>query len=292
MSFQRFVIVAGLSGAGKSQAMKSLEDLGFHCIDNMPPKLTIEIVELCEKAGVKRLALALDVRSHGPLGEAGTALAQLDAHGIPYELLFLDASDDALVRRYSETRRRHPFSSVGALTDAIDAERRAVADLRARADRIWDTSGMNHAMLKARIAAAYAEGPNVPRLDVRLVSFGFKFGVPVDADLVFDVRFFPNPNYVPELRNLTGADEDVRRFLDGLPITQPFFERLFALVDFLIPLYVEEGKSRLTIAVGCTGGQHRSVYVVQRLAEHLRATPDISVSGRHRETHSAPVAAV
>jgi RNase adapter protein RapZ len=198
-------------------------------------------------------------------------------------LLFLDATDDALVRRYSETRRRHPFASVGALGEAIAVERRAVSDLRARASRVWDTSGMTHAMLKARIAAAYADGPGVPRLDVRLLAFGFKYGLPLEADLVFDVRFFPNPNYVPELRDLTGTDEAVKRFMDALPITQPFFERLYALIDFLIPLYLDEGKSRLSIAVGCTGGRHRSIYVTERLEEHLRDTPGIAVQSRSRD---------
>jgi RNase adapter protein RapZ len=283
MSFLRFVIVTGLSGAGKSQAMKSFEDLGFHCVDNLPPRLIRELVTLCERAGIQRLALALDVRSHGPLGEAADALAQLDAQGIAHDLLFLDATDDALVRRYSETRRRHPFASVGALSEAIVAERRAVADLRARSDRVWDTSGMTHAMLKARIAAAYADGANAPRLDVKVISFGFKFGVPLEADLVFDVRFFPNPNYVPELRDLTGADEPVKRFMEALPITAPFLDRLYALVDFLIPLYLDEGKSRLTIGIGCTGGRHRSIYIADLLEEHLRQTPGIAVESRNRD---------
>jgi RNase adapter protein RapZ len=282
-AFQRFVVVTGLSGAGKSQAMKSFEDLGFHCVDNLPPTLIRSFVQLCAEAGVQRVALALDVRSHGPLGEAVQALEELDVAGVSHDLLFLDASDDALVRRYSETRRRHPFASVGALSNAIDAERKIVANLRARADLVWDTSGMTHAMLKARIAAAYADGPAVPRVDVEVVSFGFKFGVPLEADLVFDVRFLPNPNYVPELRDLTGADEPVKRFLNALPITAPFFERLFSLLDFLIPLYCEEGKSRLTIAIGCTGGQHRSIYVADRLAAHLRKLPGIAVSVTKRD---------
>jgi len=283
VSFLRFVIVTGLSGAGKSQAMKSLEDVGFHCVDNLPPRLIRELVGLCEQAGVQRVALALDVRSHGPLGEAVDALAELDKTGVAYDLLFLDATDDTLVRRYSETRRRHPFASVGALSEAIATERRAVADLRARANRVWDTSGMTHAMLKARIAAAYSEGSSVPRLDVKLLAFGFKFGLPIEADLVFDVRFFPNPNYVPELRDITGADEAVKRFMEALPITQPFLDRLYALIDFLIPLYLDEGKSRLTIAIGCTGGRHRSVFIADRIAEHLRGFPGIAVSTRNRD---------
>jgi UPF0042 nucleotide-binding protein len=272
VSFQRFVVVTGLSGAGKSQAMKSFEDLGFHCLDNLPPRMAGELVALCEEAGVARLALALDVRSHGPFGEAHDALAQLTARGIEYEVLFLDAGDATIVRRYSETRRRHPFETAGVLMNAIASERAALADLRDRANRIWDTSGMTHAMLKARIAAAYADGPQVPRLITRVVAFGFKFGIPLDADLVFDVRFLPNPHYIAELHDLTGADEPVARYMEAIPATNAFLERLFALVDFLIPFYVDEGKARLTIAIGCTGGRHRSVYVGRRLQQHLRET--------------------
>ena len=283
MSFQRFVIVTGLSGAGKSQAMKSFEDLGFHCVDNLPPTLVDELVALCADAGVERLALALDVRSGGLLGDALAALAQLDGRGLRYDLLFLDATEDTLVRRYSKTRRRHPLEEQGALTGAIAAERRVVADLRERADRVWDTSDMTQSMLKARIAAAYADDLDIPMLDVKVVAFGFKFGVPLEADLVFDVRFLSNPNYVPALRDLTGADEPVRRYMEALDTTEPFLNRLFALIDFCVPLYVAEGKSRLTIAVGCTGGRHRSVYVADRLAAHLLATPGLAVSSERRD---------
>jgi UPF0042 nucleotide-binding protein len=283
VSFQRFVIVTGLSGAGKSQAMKSFEDLGFYCVDNLPPRLLGELVTLCGEANVERLALALDVRSGGPLGSSLDALAQLEQRGFRYELLFLDASDDALVRRYSETRRRHPFAGVGTLTGAIAAERHAIADLRERAARVWDTSGMTHAILKARIAAAYADDLNVPLLDVKVVAFGFKFGLPLDADLVFDVRFLDNPNYVPELRDLTGADPPVQRYIEALDATGPYLQRLFALIDFSIPLYIAEGKSRLTIAIGCTGGRHRSVYIADRLASHLRAVPGLSLACERRD---------
>jgi UPF0042 nucleotide-binding protein len=283
MSFERFVVVTGLSGAGKSQAMKSFEDLGFYCVDNLPPRLLGELVTLCLDAQVERLALALDVRSGGPLGDALDALAHLERRGLTFDVLFLDASDDTLVRRYSETRRRHPFADVGVLSGAIAAERVALADLRERADHMWDTSGMTHAILKARIVATYADDLNVPLLDVKVVAFGFKFGLPLDADLVFDVRFLENPNYVPELRDLTGADPAVRRYLEDLEQTGPFLERLFALVDYCVPLYVAEGKSRLTIAIGCTGGRHRSVYVADQLAAHLRATPGLSLTAERRD---------
>jgi UPF0042 nucleotide-binding protein len=283
MSLLQFVVVTGLSGAGKSQAMKSFEDLGFHCVDNVPPAIVGSFVELCDRANLQRVALALDARSHGPLGEAADALRALDERGVTYDLLFLDATDDALVRRYSETRRRHRVAWGGARGDAPAAARRAVSDLRARASRVWDTSGMTQAMLKGRIAAVYADGSSLLRLDVELIAFGFKFGLPLEADLVFDVRFFPNPNYDPNLRDLSGADEAVVRFMEALPITAPFFEQLYALIDFLMPLYLAEGKSRLTIAVGCTGGRHRSIYVVDQIAEHLRGTPGIAVSVTRRD---------
>lgn len=263
--------------------MKSFEDLGFHCLDNLPPRMAVELVALCEEAGVARLALALDVRSHGPFGEAQDALAQLTARGIDYEVLFLDAGDATIVRRYSETRRRHPFETAGVLMNAIAAERAALADLRDRANRIWDTSGMTHAMLKARIAAAYADGPQVPRLITRIVAFGFKYGIPLDADLVFDVRFLPNPHYVAELHDLTGHDEPVARYMESIPATNAFLERLFALVDFLIPFYVDEGKARLTIAIGCTGGRHRSLYIADRLIAHLRGFAGLEVSVESRD---------
>ena len=222
LSFQRFVVVTGLSGAGKSQAMKSFEDLGFHCLDNLPPRMAVELVALCEEAGVARLALALDVRSHGPFGEAQDALAQLTARGIAYEVLFLDAGDATIVRRYSETRRRHPFETAGVLMNAIAAERAALADLRDRANRIWDTSGMTHAMLKARIAAAYADGPQVPRLITRIVAFGFKFGIPLDADLVFDVRFLPES----ALRRRVARSHRPRRTRRALHGVDPGHERV------------------------------------------------------------------
>jgi UPF0042 nucleotide-binding protein len=283
VSFSRFVIVTGLSGAGKSQAMKSFEDLGFYCLDNLPPALVPELVALSEGAGIERLALVLDVRTRGPFGEALEALEALEARGITYDLLFLDASDDVLVRRYSETRRRHPFDRSGTLSEAIAGERVQLVPFRARASRIWDTSGFTHAALKARIVAAYANEPDEHALAVHVVSFGFKFGLPLDADLVFDVRFLPNPNYEPELKPFAGTDAPVAAFLESQPETGAFLDHLFSFLDFLVPLYVAEGKSRLALSIGCTGGRHRSVYVAERVAEHLRALERATVSLEHRE---------
>ena len=283
MTFKRFVVVAGLSGAGKSQAMKSFEDLGFHCVDNLPPAMLADFVQLARSAGSERIALALDVRAQGPYGAALVELENLRASGVPLEFLFLDASDAAIVRRYSETRRRHPLACEPQLLEAIASERRALEPLRARADRVWDTTETTIGQLKARVVAAYAPASTEHALAVSLVAFGFKYGLPPEADLVFDVRFLPNPNYVDALRPLTGHDEAVAEYLLRQTEVEDFLEHLFSFVDFLIPRFANEGKSRLTIAVGCTGGRHRSVYIVDRLAQRLRARPDVRVEAVDRE---------
>ena len=283
----RFVVVVGLSGGGKSQAMKSFEDLGFHCVDNLPPALLDEFVDLAERAGTERLALALDVRTGGRYGAAQEALDAVAARGISFELLFLEASDLTIVRRYSETRRRHPFGSGSALLEAVARERLELEPLRKRADRVWDTSDSTPGSLKARIASTYASEPAEHALSVALVAFGYKFGLPPEADLVFDVRFLPNPNYVEELRPLTGNDPPVVAFLASLPEVSTFLEKLFDFVDFLVPRFRTEGKSRLTIALGCTGGRHRSVFIASRLADHLRKNPDVHVLVENRELAAA-----
>ncbi|MGH7708818.1 MAG: RNase adapter RapZ [Vulcanimicrobiaceae bacterium] len=267
--------------------MKSFEDLGFHCVDRLPPRMAAELLDLCSRAGIERLALALDVGVGGPFGNALDALDELRAVNPTTELLFLEAGDEAIVRRYSETRRRHPFEQVGHLLDAIAAERQSLAPFRARADRIWDTTGFTHARLKAQIAAAFADEPSTARLAVHLLTFGFKHGLPADSDLVFDVRFLPNPNYEPELRELTGMDLRVAAFLESIPATTAFLARLYDMIDFLVPHYIDEGKARLTIAIGCTGGRHRSVYVAERLARHLQVRTELAVTLEHRDTETA-----
>jgi UPF0042 nucleotide-binding protein len=283
ITFAQFVIVCGLSGAGKSQTMKDFEDLGFHCVDNLPPRMTLEFVRLCHESGIARLALVLDVRTHGPFGDVLAALDDLRAHDVGFELLFLEATDDAIVRRYSETRRRHPFEDQAHLADAIDAERRDLASLRAQASRIWDTSLLNHAGLKSRIVAAFGTPAGHAALTVHIVAFGYKYGLPLDADLVFDVRFLPNPFYIPELKEMVGTDEPVARYLASIPATGEFLRRVFDLVDFLVPLYIDEGKSRLTIGIGCTGGRHRSVYVGNRLADHFGGRTDTHLTIENRD---------
>ncbi|MDQ2908464.1 MAG: RNase adapter RapZ [Candidatus Eremiobacteraeota bacterium] len=269
--FSRFVIVTGCSGAGKSQAMKSLEDAGFSCVDNLPPALAGELVSLAERQGVDRLALSFDVRTGGAFGDARASLDQFAQRGLAVDLLFLDAGDEAIVRRYSETRRRHPSAGAESLADAIARERRALEPLRARATEVWDTTTFTLQNLKTRLLAAYGGPAAATHLAVHVVAFGFKYGLPLDADLLFDVRFFPNPNYVAELKERTGLEREVIAYMDALSETEPFLARVTDLVDFLIPLYRREGKSRLTIAIGCTGGRHRSVYIAERLAAHLVA---------------------
>jgi|SRR5579872_423878 len=268
----RFVIVTGLSGAGKSQTMKCFEDLGFFCVDNLPPSLIAKFVELVDQAGTRtqRVALMLDVRAEAVFGEAGDALSALNEAEIAYEVLFLESSDQALVRRFSETRRKHPLDRGGRLMDAIAAERAQLAPFKERADYVWDTSAMTLSQLKERVVQTFGAHSDAPQMHTSVVAFGFKNGVPLDADLVFDVRFLPNPNYVPELKPLTGADVAVEQYLEAMPLTAAYLRELFRFVDFLIPQFVEEGKSRLTIAIGCTGGRHRSIFIARRLAAHLQ----------------------
>lgn len=280
---RRLVIVTGLSGAGKSQAMKSFEDFGFACLDNAPPVLAPEFVGLAVEAGFANAALALDVRTAGPYGDPVAAIDALDAAGLRPEVLFLDAEDDTLIRRYSETRRRHPFGddAVG-LVEAIAVERSSLAGLRARANLVWDTTRLTLGQLKDRIGTTFA-GSEARRLRIAIVAFGFKYGVPLDADLVFDVRFLPNPNYVEGLRALTGADAPVAAYLEAIPDTALFLDQLLPLLDFLLPRYEREGKSQVTIAIGCTGGRHRSVYLVRRVQQHVLETTGSPVTIEMRD---------
>ena len=277
MTFRRIVFVTGLSGAGKSQAMKTFEDLGFYCVDNLPPALAARTLALLEASHLDRVAVALDVRTGGPLGEANAVLDLLESNGTKPDVLFLDARDDILVRRYSETRRRHPLASNGSLTDAIAQERATLAPLRERSTQVLDTTALTHAELKEKIAAEYTAGTSEHRLCLVLRAFGFKYGIPVDLDLLFDVRFLRNPNYVPELKALTGLDDAVGTFIEEDPSYAPFMAKLGDLIDFLLPRYLGEGKSQLTIGVGCTGGRHRSVYIARQLCRRYEQDERIDI---------------
>ncbi|MBV8245184.1 MAG: RNase adapter RapZ [Candidatus Eremiobacteraeota bacterium] len=282
--FDRIVFVTGLSGAGKSQSMKTFEDLGFYCIDNLPPALAGRALALLSAGQQTRVAIALDVRSGGALGDAVAMLDEIARAGTVVDLLFLDARDETLVRRYSETRRRHPFAAAGSLLESIATERAALAPLRERSATVIDTTGLTLADLKRRIGTLYLGESTHGRLSVVIVAFGFKFGIPMDVDLLFDVRFLKNPNYVAELKPLTGADEAVGAFIETDDGFAPFMKRLYDLLDFLMPRYAAEGKSQLTVGIGCTGGRHRSVYVARLLFAHLEQNREILLHLDTRDT--------
>jgi UPF0042 nucleotide-binding protein len=281
MSSLRIVFVTGLSGAGLSQAIKSFEDLGFYCIEHLPPVVLDEAVTALETSSERNVAIALDVRSDAHLGDAEAAI---DRTKRTHEarVLFLDAADDLLVRRFSQTRRRHPFSQTGSVREAIDADRRVLAPLRERADVVIDTTNLTHGALKDRIAAAFlTDGP--VHLAVTFVAFGFKFGVPADLDLLFDVRFLRNPNYEEPLAEQTGEDAAVGAFIEDDPSLAPFLTKVAELLDYLLPRYLAEGKTQLTIGLGCTGGRHRSVYVARRLMQRYAHDPRLDVAFEARD---------
>ena len=267
------VILTGVSGSGKSTALRALEDAGFYCVDNLPIVFLEKLLELSgHTAGeVSRIALVVDAREGRFLGDAPRVIQEVRQKGNDVQVLFLDASDDSLVRRYSETRRRHPLAGEGGtVPDGIAAERRALADLKTIADEVIDTTTLNVHELKRLIHGRFVEGP-VPQLGVTLVSFGFRYGLPAHADLVFDVRFLPNPYFIPELKPHPGTDPRVEKFVLEQKDAGGFLDRVVGLCEYLIPRYRAEGKSYLTIAVGCTGGRHRSVAISGALARRLEA---------------------
>lgn len=268
----RFVIITGLSGAGKSQAMQSFEDLGYFCIDNLPPMLIPKFAELAiQSAGkINRIALVSDIRGGDFFASLQEALEHLEAIGLAYEIIFLEASDDVLIRRFKETRRRHPLATLGSIVEGIKEERRLLAQIRIRADKLIDTSLLSPQQLKEEIKTLYAPDSEYENILITLVAFGFKHGIPLDADLVFDVRFLPNPHYIEHLRPLTGNDELVKNYVWKWDITYQFFQKLVDMIQFLIPCYIKEGKPQLVIAIGCTGGRHRSVSLVNELGKILK----------------------
>jgi UPF0042 nucleotide-binding protein len=261
----RCIVVTGLSGAGKSYAIKCLEDMGYYCVDNLPPTLIPTFADLCAQStrGISRIALGIDIRAGEYLRPLAEVLSQLRARGDATEVVFLDASEEALVRRYHESRRRHPIG--GALLDSIRAERKALADLRELADRVIDTSHITVHQLKQTLGELYGEPTPHVGLRVNLVSFGYKYGVPYEADLVFDCRFLPNPYFVQELKAHDGRAPEVRQFVFEQAESRELMTRIEELLAYILPLYQREGRAYLTIAVGCTGGRHRSVALVEEL---------------------------
>ena len=266
-----FVVITGLSGAGKSFAIKCFEDMGFFCVDNLPTTLIPTFADLIMRSEqpIQRVALGVDVREGAYLSRLLDTIRELRLSGHAVEVLFLEASEESLVRRYHETRRRHPLAGEGSVLDGIRAERKALSDLREVADRIFDTSALTVHQLKDRLVELYVAPRSRPGLATSLVSFGFKHGVPFDADLVFDVRFLPNPHFESTLRALDGRDERVKAFVLDHDVSREMLRHLEDLLKFVLPCYEREGKAYLTVAIGCTGGRHRSVTLVEELKRFL-----------------------
>jgi RNase adapter protein RapZ len=279
------VIVSGLSGAGRTTAMKALEDLGFYCVDNLPVVLLEPFVELF-KAGSDRLAVAIDTRERSFLSAFPEVHDRLKQAGLATELLYLEASDEVLAQRFGETRRVHPARGSGSLHDDIGRERELLAPMARRADLVIDTSRISVHELKRQITRHFTGAARTAPMEIELLSFGYRHGAPESADLVIDVRFLPNPHFEPGLRHRTGLDADVAAFVLDPPRTAEFMSKLCEFIDFLIPRYEEEGKAHLTVALGCTGGQHRSVAVVQALESHL-SERKIDVRVTHRDVMRA-----
>lgn len=290
--YVQLVVITGMSGAGKSEAMRSMEDLGYFCVDNLPPALLPKFVDMFETPGepLKKVAVVIDIRGGDFFDDIVGALAELDSRLFAYQILFLEADDAALVRRYKESRRRHPMATDGRILEGIATERERLEILRGRAHHIIDTSRMTPQDLNKHLAELYGVGGEGPGLAVSIVSFGYKHGVPLDADLVFDIRFLPNPYYVTSLRPKTGLDDEVRDYVMSWPVSGELLSRLQDLLDYLLPHYANEGKSQLTIAIGCTGGQHRSVVLGSLLGRHL-AEKFPSLSVHHRDLALAEGAA-
>ena len=277
------VIITGMSGAGKTVAVQSFEDLGYFCIDNMPPTLLPTFWELVKESGkISRIALVIDLRSRDFFNEVDSLIATLDnTQLVTTRIIFLDSSDSVLVSRYKETRRNHPLAPDGRVSDGIARERELLMDLRTRAQIIIDTSDISPRQLRERLIKDFAT-KDYQTFHVEVMSFGFKYGVPIDADIIWDVRFLPNPHYIPELRPQTGLDAPVYDYVMKQPETQAFYSKLIDVIEFCLPGYKKEGKSSVTIAIGCTGGKHRSVAIAERIANHLK-TANYAVNISHRD---------
>ncbi|GAB6153283.1 RNase adapter RapZ [Desulfosporosinus burensis] len=278
------IVITGLSGAGRTQAMQSLEDQGFFCVDNLPPTFLVKFAELCaqSRGKVSKAAIVCDLRGGEFFSSLSEALANLEKEGFRLEVLFLDASDETLIRRYKESRRRHPLSPHGRVLDGIQAERQQLEELRIRADNIIDTSDLSAQQLRSQVADLFCKAQGLDQMAVSVISFGFKYGIPMDADLVMDVRFLPNPYYVEALRPLTGEHTLVRDYVFGNQMAQEFMEKYLGLLEYILPNYIKEGKTHLVIGIGCTGGQHRSVAIAERVGQFLTER-NYSISVKHRD---------
>ena len=287
---QDFVVITGFSGAGKSQAMATFEDAGYFCVDNLPPEMIGSLADLFGHEGskVEHAAVASDTRGGGYFEGLVRVLEDLERKGVPFRLLFLEASDPVLINRFKETRRRHPLANGGSVEAAIGSEREILGPIKERADISIDTSDLSAARLRKVVADKMLPHGKIGRLAVTFLTFGFKHGSPRDADLSFDVRFLPNPHYEADLRELTGLDDAVVDYVESSDGIQDFYDHLTPLLDYLLPKYEQEGKSHLTIGIGCTGGRHRSVVIAEHLARIYAARGDLLVDVVHRDVQKPP----
>ena len=281
----RFVVVTGMSGGGKSTALRMLEDAGYYCVDNLPVLLIEKFVELIATPDgeVTKVALGLDVRADQAFEATTKILNQLKNDGYAFEILFMEANDKTLLKRYKETRRVHPLSPYGRIEDGIRKERTILRNIREKSDYVIDTSRLLTRELKEELDRIFVQNEGYNSLMVTVLSFGFKYGIPADADLIFDVRFLPNPFYIDELKHKTGNDKEVQDYVMSFSLAHVFIEKLTDLAGFLIPNYVKEGKYQLVIGIGCTGGKHRSVTLANRLYEHMKNKGEYGIKIAHRD---------
>ncbi|MBO3444660.1 RNase adapter RapZ [Clostridium sp. CCUG 7971] len=281
----KFVIVTGLSGSGKSETMRALEDMGFYCVDNLPPALITKFAELCYQpnSSIDKVALGIDIRGRKFFKELHESLNYLQEQNYKYEILYLECADDVLLKRYKMTRRNHPLSIDIQIPEGIKMERRIMEPLKEISNCIIDTTNMKPKDLKEEVSKIYSVGEENPNLTISVVSFGFKHGIPSDCDLLFDVRFLPNPYYVEELRPKTGDEQDVRDYVMNSKVSEEFYEKLKDMIEFLIPQYIEEGKHHIVIGIGCTGGRHRSVTISNLIYEEL-SKKGYRVVKKHRDS--------
>ena len=268
-----FLVISGMSGAGKSQAMKVMEDMNYYCMDNLPPALLSKFAELCQesKKPIEKVAVVVDIRGGEFFSSLFNGLDELKAMGIGFKILFLDSTDEVLIKRYKELRRPHPLTPDGSLINGITAEREVLKEVKKNADYILDTSKLTLGMLREEMAAIFMEGGEKRNISISITSFGFKNGMLLDGDLIFDVRFLPNPFYIPELKENTGKTEDVRNYVFKWPQTNIFITKLMDMLEYLIPFYIKEGKTQLVVGIGCTGGFHRSVAISEQIGKLLKS---------------------
>lgn len=287
----RFVVVTGMSGGGKSTVLKMLEDAGFYCVDNLPISLIEKFVELISlpNSEISKVVLGLDVRSDQSFADATRTLEQLRTEGYQFEILFMDADENVLIKRYKETRRVHPLAVDGRVEDGVRAERKVLDNIRRNADYVIDTTNLLTRELKEELDRIFVENGEYNSLMVTVMSFGFKYGIPTDADLVFDVRFLPNPFYIEELKQKTGNDKEVQDYVMKQEESEIFMRKLIDMVQFLIPNYVKEGKYRLVIAIGCTGGKHRSVTLANELYKRMKDKGTYGMKLYHRDVENRSI---